>query len=144
MQMQETQVQIQMDMSKPDLTAALKDIRAQYEEIAAKNISDAENWYKSKVKEEKIPGLVLLGRRGFNSSRVCPQVSDLNQAVSKNNEALKQARQETMEFRHQIQSYTCEIDSLKGTVCLPHLNLEDPRVPSKLLSFNPFFLRMIR
>nr|XP_020447694.1 desmin-like [Monopterus albus] len=89
-QMQETQVQIQMDTSKPDLTAALRDIRAQYEGIAAKNIAEAEEWYKSKV-------------------------SDLNQAVSKNNEALKQARQETMEFRHQIQAYTCEIDSLKGT-----------------------------
>ncbi|XP_062270465.1 desmin b isoform X6 [Scomber scombrus] len=87
---QESQVQIQMDMSKPDLTAALRDIRAQYEGIAAKNISEAEDWYKSKV-------------------------SDLNQAVSKNNDALKQARQETMEFRHQIQAYTCEIDSLKGT-----------------------------
>ncbi|XP_066521360.1 desmin b [Hoplias malabaricus] len=89
-QMQETQVQIQMDMSKPDLTGALRDIRAQYETIAAKNIAEAEDWYKSKV-------------------------SDLNQAVTKNNEALKQAKLETMEFRHQIQSYTCEIDSLKGT-----------------------------
>ncbi|XP_056156879.1 LOW QUALITY PROTEIN: desmin-like [Lampris incognitus] len=89
-QMQESQVQIQMDLTKPDLTAALRDIRTQYEGIAAKNIAEAEDWYKSKV-------------------------SDLNQAVSKNNEALKQARQETMEFRHQIQSYTCEIDSLKGT-----------------------------
>lgn len=48
-------------------------------------------------------------------------MSDLNQAVSKNNEALKQARQETMEFRHQIQAYTCEIDSLKGTVGLINL-----------------------
>ncbi len=48
-QMQESQVQIQMDMSKPDLTAALKDIRIQYEAIAAKNISEAEEWYKSKV-----------------------------------------------------------------------------------------------
>lgn len=48
-QMQETQVQIQMDMSKPDLTAALRDIRAQYEGIAAKNIAEAEDWYKSKV-----------------------------------------------------------------------------------------------
>ncbi|RXN33459.1 desmin-like protein [Labeo rohita] len=47
-QMQETQVQIQMDMSKPDLTAALRDIRAQYEGIAAKNIAEAEDWYKSK------------------------------------------------------------------------------------------------
>ncbi|KAM4608381.1 desmin a isoform 2-T2 [Polymixia lowei] len=89
-QMQETQVQVQMDMSKPDLTAALRDIRMQYEGIAAKNISEAEEWYKSKV-------------------------SDLNQAVNKNNDALRQAKQESMEFRHQIQSYTCEIDSLKGT-----------------------------
>ncbi|GAA6098695.1 desmin b [Tachysurus ichikawai] len=89
-QMQETQVQIQMDMSKPDLTGALRDIRSQYESIAAKNIAEAEDWYKSKV-------------------------SDLNQAVSKNNEALKHAKLETMEYRHQIQSYTCEIDSLKGT-----------------------------
>lgn len=55
-----------------------------------------------------------------------PQVSDLNQAVNKNNEALKQARQETMEFRHQIQSYTCEIDSLKGTVCLKHTPKRTP------------------
>ncbi|XP_068186122.1 desmin-like isoform X2 [Antennarius striatus] len=89
-QMQDTQVQIQMDMSKPDLTAALRDIRLQYEGIAAKNIAEAEDWYKSKV-------------------------SDLNQAVSKNNDALRQAKQDTMEYRHQIQSYTCEIDSLKGT-----------------------------
>nr|XP_020463330.1 desmin-like isoform X1 [Monopterus albus] len=89
-QMQDTQIQIQMDMSKPDLTAALRDIRIQYEAIAAKNIGEAEEWYKSKV-------------------------SDLNQAVNKNTDALRQAKQETMEYRHQIQSYTCEIDSLKGT-----------------------------
>ncbi|XP_052004688.1 desmin-like [Xyrauchen texanus] len=89
-QMQETQVQVQMDMSKPDLTAALRDIRMQYEAIAAKNIQEAEEWYKSKV-------------------------SDLSQAVNKNNDALRQAKQDSMEFRHQIQSYTCEIDSLKGT-----------------------------
>lgn len=38
-----------MDMSKPDLTAALRDIRMQYEAIAAKNIAEAEEWYKSKV-----------------------------------------------------------------------------------------------
>lgn len=54
-QMQETQVQIQMDMSKPDLTAALRDIRMQYEGIAAKNISEAEEWYKSKVKQTHTP-----------------------------------------------------------------------------------------
>lgn len=46
----------------------------------------------------------------------CPQVSDLTQAANKNNDALRQAKQEMMEYRHQIQSYTCEIDALKGTV----------------------------
>lgn len=45
-------MQIQMDMSKPDLTAALRDIRAQYEGIAAKNIAEAEEWYKSKVGQD--------------------------------------------------------------------------------------------
>lgn len=48
-QLQEQQIQVEMDVSKPDLTAALRDIRAQYESIAAKNISEAEEWYKSKV-----------------------------------------------------------------------------------------------
>ncbi|XP_068102133.1 desmin isoform X2 [Hyperolius riggenbachi] len=89
-QLQEHHVQIEMDVSKPDLTAALRDIRSQYESIAAKNISEAEDWYKSKV-------------------------SDLNQAAQKNNEALRQSKTELMEYRHQIQSYTCEIDALKGT-----------------------------
>ncbi|CAM5087976.1 unnamed protein product [Natator depressus] len=89
-QLQEQHVQVEMDVSKPDLTAALRDIRAQYETIAAQNISEAEEWYKSKV-------------------------SDLTQAANKNNDALRQAKQEMMEYRHQIQSYTCEIDALKGT-----------------------------
>lgn len=125
-QMQETQVQVQMDMSKPDLTAALRDIRTQYEGIAAKNIAEAEEWYKSKVTHFLLLPVymhVYLTRPlegstdGADEDGVLSlQVSDLNQAVSKNNQALQQARQETLEFRHQIQAYTCEIDSLKGTV----------------------------
>ncbi|KAM9235533.1 desmin isoform 3-T3 [Leptosomus discolor] len=90
-QLQEQHIQVEMDISKPDLTAALRDIRAQYENIAAKNIAEAEEWYKSKV-------------------------SDLTQAANKNNDALRQAKQEMLEYRHQIQSYTCEIDALKGTM----------------------------
>ena len=37
---------------KPELTAALRDIRAQYESIAAKNLQEAEEWYKSKVRKD--------------------------------------------------------------------------------------------
>lgn len=40
---------------KPELTAALRDIRAQYENIAAKNLQEAEEWYKSKVREQGRP-----------------------------------------------------------------------------------------
>nr|CAH05051.1 type III desmin [Protopterus aethiopicus] len=88
--LQEQQIHVEMDMSKPDLTAALRDIRAQYESIAAKNIADAEEWYKTKV-------------------------TDLSQAATKNSDALRQAKQDMMEYKHQIQSYTCEIEALKGT-----------------------------
>lgn len=56
-QLQEQHIQVEMDISKPDLTAALRDIRAQYESIAAKNIAEAEEWYKSKVWEAVGSGL---------------------------------------------------------------------------------------
>ncbi|XP_051870372.1 desmin b [Pristis pectinata] len=89
-QLQEQQIQVDIDVAKPDLTAALRDIRAQYESISAKNVQEAEEWYKSKV-------------------------ADLNQSAAKHNDALRQAKQEAMEYRHQIQTYTCEIDALKGS-----------------------------
>lgn len=111
---------MEMDISKPDLTAALRDIRAQYESIAAKNIAEAEEWYKSKVWEAVGSGLAPVqwvpSQWPCLLTVVSPQVSDLTQAANKNNDALRQAKQEMLEYRHQIQSYTCEIDALKGTV----------------------------
>ncbi len=48
-QIQGQQVQVDMDLAKPDLTAALRDVRLQYENLATKNIQESEDWYKSKV-----------------------------------------------------------------------------------------------
>lgn len=84
------QLQVEIDVAKPDLTAALRDIRTQYESIAAKNLQESEEWYKSK----------------FN---------DLTDAANRNTEALRQAKQDMNESRRQIQSLNCEIDALKGT-----------------------------
>uniref|UniRef100_A0A2K5NR20 Neurofilament light chain n=1 Tax=Cercocebus atys TaxID=9531 RepID=A0A2K5NR20_CERAT len=42
-QIQYAQISVEMDVSKPDLSAALKDIRAQYEKLAAKNMQNAED-----------------------------------------------------------------------------------------------------
>lgn len=48
-QQQQQHMQVDMDMAKPDLTAALRDVRLQYENLASKNIQESEDWYKSKV-----------------------------------------------------------------------------------------------
>lgn len=89
-QIQEQHIQIDMDVAKPDLTAALRDVRQQYENVAAKNLQDAEEWYKSKF-------------------------ADLSEAANRNNEALRQAKQETNDYRRQIQALTCEVDAMKGS-----------------------------
>ncbi|NWW59444.1 PERI protein, partial [Ifrita kowaldi] len=39
----------EVEVCKPELTAALREIRTQYESIAVKNLQEAEEWYKSKV-----------------------------------------------------------------------------------------------
>ncbi|XP_051499703.1 peripherin [Apus apus] len=74
---------------KPELTAALREIRGQYESIALKNLQEAEEWYKSKF-------------------------ADLSDAANRNHEALLLAKQEMGESRRQIQSLSCEVDGLKG------------------------------
>ena len=45
-------MRVEVDASKPDLTAALRDIRSQYEAMAASNVQETEEWYKSKVRWE--------------------------------------------------------------------------------------------
>ncbi|KAM4705969.1 vimentin [Rhinophrynus dorsalis] len=90
LQIQEQHVQIDMDVAKPDLTAALRDVRQQYENVAAKNLQDTEEWYKSKF-------------------------TDLSEAANRNNDALRQAKQEANDYRRQIQTLTCEIDAMKGS-----------------------------
>lgn len=56
---QQQHVQVDMEMAKPDLTAALRDVRLQYENLASKNVQESEEWYKSKVniQHNKLTGL---------------------------------------------------------------------------------------
>ncbi|CAO2600948.1 PRPH [Lemmus lemmus] len=108
---------------KPELTAALRDIRMQYENIAAKNLQEAEEWYKSKVREwGKVLGVGVWGGRHWEwlasqlDLSATPQYADLSDAANRNHEALRQAKQEMNESRRQIQSLTCEVDGLRGTL----------------------------
>ncbi|XP_056155054.1 vimentin [Lampris incognitus] len=89
-QIQDQHVQIEMDVAKPDLTAALRDVRLQYETLATKNLQESEDWYKSKF-------------------------ADLSEQQQRNNDAIRQAKQEANEYRRQVQALTCEVDALKST-----------------------------
>ncbi|XP_060927617.1 low molecular weight neuronal intermediate filament [Limanda limanda] len=87
--LQATQVSVEMDMSKPDLAAALKDIRAQYENLSARNQVQAEEWYHSKF-------------------------TTVTEAAARNQDAIKHSKEELSEYRRQVQARTLEIESLRG------------------------------
>ncbi|XP_038159581.1 low molecular weight neuronal intermediate filament [Cyprinodon tularosa] len=87
--LQATQVSVEMDMSKPDLAAALKDIRAQYENLSARNQVQAEEWYRSKF-------------------------VTVTEAAARNQDAIKHSKEELSEYRRQVQARTLEIEALRG------------------------------
>ncbi|KAF3846095.1 hypothetical protein F7725_003173 [Dissostichus mawsoni] len=89
-QLMAQQVHVELDVSKPDLTAALRDIRVQYETMATSNMQETEDWYRSKF-------------------------ADLTDAANRNAEALRQAKQEANEYRRQVQVLTCDVEALRGT-----------------------------
>ncbi|XP_047448154.1 low molecular weight neuronal intermediate filament [Mugil cephalus] len=87
--LQATQVSVEMDMAKPDLAAALKDIRAQYENLSARNQAQAEDWYRSKF-------------------------ANVTEAAARNQDAIKHSKEELSEYRRQVQARTLEIEALRG------------------------------
>ncbi|XP_067458868.1 low molecular weight neuronal intermediate filament [Thunnus thynnus] len=87
--LQATQVSVEMDMTKPDLAAALKDIRAQYENLSCRNQAQAEEWYRSKF-------------------------ATVTETAARNQDAIKQSKEELSEYRRQVQARTLEIEALKG------------------------------
>ncbi|KAJ0019593.1 hypothetical protein NQD34_007162 [Periophthalmus magnuspinnatus] len=87
--LQATQVSVEMDMAKPDLAAALKDIRSQYENLSARNQAQAEDWYRSKI-------------------------ATVSEAAARNQDAIKHSKEELTEYRRQVQARTLEIEALRG------------------------------
>ncbi|KTF78924.1 hypothetical protein cypCar_00037495 [Cyprinus carpio] len=90
---QAAQISVEVELSKPDLTSALKEIRGQYETLASKNLQSAEEWYKSKF-------------------------ASLNEQATRTNEAMRATREEINDNRRQLQSKTIEIETLRGTFYL--------------------------
>uniref|UniRef100_A0A2K6C9D5 IF rod domain-containing protein n=1 Tax=Macaca nemestrina TaxID=9545 RepID=A0A2K6C9D5_MACNE len=81
--------EVDVAVAKPDLTSALREIRAQYESLAAKNLQSAEEWYKSKF-------------------------ANLNAQAARSIEAIRTSGEEIHEYRRQLQARTSEIEGLRG------------------------------
>ncbi|XP_072492720.1 neurofilament light polypeptide [Notamacropus eugenii] len=89
-QIQYAQISVEMDVSaKPDLSAALKDIRSQYEKLAAKNMQNAEEWFKSRF-------------------------TVLTESAAKNTDAVRAAKDEVSESRRLLKAKTLEIEACRG------------------------------
>ncbi|NXD31621.1 PERI protein, partial [Spelaeornis formosus] len=120
------------EVCKPELTAALREIRTQYESIAVKNLQEAEEWYKSKVRGAgRVPAAdpepdLRGGRaegRGENrgvfgwGARTRPHPGPLQPFLPLQNEALqRQMREMEDEFGEEIGNYQDVVGRLEQEI----------------------------
>ncbi|NWY34945.1 PERI protein, partial [Pheucticus melanocephalus] len=112
----------EVEVCKPELTAALREIRTQYESIAVKNLQEAEEWYKSKIQSLtcEVDGLkgVVRARgafRGVQKARAQP--GPLQPFRSLQNEALqRQMREMEDEFGEEIGNYQDVVGRLEQEI----------------------------
>ncbi|XP_062995517.1 low molecular weight neuronal intermediate filament-like [Elgaria multicarinata webbii] len=88
-ELQGAQVSVEIDVSKPDLTEALKEIRTQYEVLSARNQQSAEEWYKSKF-------------------------ANFTEEAARSSDSIRQAKEEIFEYRRQLQARNLEVESLRS------------------------------
>uniref|UniRef100_A0A3Q3JEV0 IF rod domain-containing protein n=1 Tax=Monopterus albus TaxID=43700 RepID=A0A3Q3JEV0_MONAL len=83
------QVAVESEAATPDLSGALRDIRSQYERLAARNMQAAEEWFKGKV-------------------------GSLTETVAQHSNAIRSSKDEAGEYRRQLQACLLEIDASRG------------------------------
>ncbi|KAG1973372.1 neurofilament, light polypeptide b [Pimephales promelas] len=83
------QVSVEMEVAKPDLSVALRDIRGQYERLAQQNIQAAEEWFRGKV-------------------------STITEDTAKHTESIRNAKDEAGEYRRLLKSRDLEIEACQG------------------------------
>ncbi|XP_014896226.1 neurofilament light polypeptide-like [Poecilia latipinna] len=83
------QLAVESEAAAPDLSGALRDIRSQYERLAARNMQAAEEWFRGKV-------------------------GSLTETVAQHSSAVKSSKDEAGEYRRQLQARILEIDACRG------------------------------
>ncbi|XP_067114306.1 neurofilament light polypeptide-like [Osmerus mordax] len=83
------QVAVESEATTPDLSGALRDIRAQYERLAARNMQSAEDWFRGKV-------------------------GSLTESVAQHSDAVRNSKDEAGEYRRQLQARLLDIDACRS------------------------------
>ncbi|XP_030291525.1 neurofilament light polypeptide [Sparus aurata] len=83
------QVAVESEAATPDLSGALRDIRSQYERLAARNMQAAEEWFRGKV-------------------------GSMTESVAQHSDAVRSSKDEAGEYRRQLQTRLLEIDACRG------------------------------
>ncbi|NXJ58760.1 VIME protein, partial [Spizaetus tyrannus] len=112
-------VQVEVEVCKPELTAALREIRTQYESIAVKNLQEAEEWYKSKV--DGLKGMVRaagVGVRGGGAGTgpLAPAPRSPFSSPPQNEALQRQMREMEDEFGEEIGSYQDVVGRLEQEI----------------------------
>ncbi|XP_075935563.1 neurofilament light polypeptide [Anarhichas minor] len=83
------QVAVESEAAAPDLSGALRDIRSQYERLAARNMQAAEEWFRGKV-------------------------GSMTETVAQHSNAVRSNKDEAGEYRRQLQARLLDIDACRG------------------------------
>lgn len=82
-------VSVEMEIAKPDLSAALRDIRVQYEKLAQQNLQAAEDWF-------------------------CSKMNVMTVGATRTTDSARSAKDEAGDYRRLLKSKTLEIDACRG------------------------------
>nr|XP_015195661.1 PREDICTED: vimentin-like [Lepisosteus oculatus] len=99
-QIEDSKVTAKLDTERPDLAAYLRNVRAEIERVAARNVQEAEKWYKNK----------------FDS---------LKEHASKHEDQMKSMKEEITILQNQASELQSQIDALRSRNNALELQLED-------------------
>uniref|UniRef100_A0A8C6UQR6 Neurofilament, light polypeptide b n=1 Tax=Neogobius melanostomus TaxID=47308 RepID=A0A8C6UQR6_9GOBI len=110
------EVAVEMEAAKPDLSASLRDIRAQYEKLAQHNLQSAEEWFTSKMKV-----MTVGGARDTESARSAKdEAGEYRRALSARSLEIDACREMNQALENQIQDVeekqSAEIQELQDTI----------------------------
>lgn len=99
-QIEDSKITAELDSDRPDLAAYLRNMRAEIEAVAARNVQEAEKWYKGKF-------------------------DTLKEHASKHEDQMKSMKEEITTFHNQVTELQNQIDGLRARNAALEQQLED-------------------